>query len=230
MKNLKAKHKFMTSLNTFIDHTLLKASATPEDILKLCSEAQLYNFHAVCVNSCYVHLASNLLKESDVKVAATVGFPLGAVSKKGKVSEAKRCVKEGADEIDMVMNLGFFKGDLQKSVREEISAVKKAIDDAVLKVIIETCELSPSEIKMACSIVIKAGADFVKTSTGFGTGGAALEDVRLIKEYVGEEIMIKASGGIRSAPSAMQFIEAGVHRIGTSSGVSMMESLKKTPQ
>jgi deoxyribose-phosphate aldolase len=218
----------MLALNSYIDHTLLKPTTTPDEIVKLCEEARKHKFYAVCVSSSYVYLAVKELKKSKVKVAATVGFPLGTASKKAKVAEAKECVKQGADEIDMVMNIGFLKSELYKSVREEISAVKKAIGRRTLKVIIETCFLTDPEKRMACNIVIKAGADFVKTSTGFGPKGATLEDVALIKELVGDRIKIKASGGIKDTETALKYIELGVRRIGTSSGVSIVSANQNT--
>ncbi len=214
----------MSALNSYIDHTLLKPTTTPEEIVELCEEARKYKFYAVCVSSSYVYLAVKELKKSKVKVAATVGFPLGTASKKAKVAEAKEGVKQGADEIDMVMNIGFLKSELYKLVREEISAVKKAIGRRTLKVIIETCFLTDPEKRMACSIVIKAGADFVKTSTGFGPKGATLEDVALIKEFVGDRIKIKASGGIKDTKTALKYIELGAQRLGTSSGVSIVSA------
>lgn len=212
----------MKELNQYIDHTLLKPTATPEDIVALCREARQYKFYAVCVNSCYVYLAARELKKSRVKVAATVGFPLGASSTETKVYEAKKAVKNGADEIDMVINIGFLKTELYKSVREEISAVKKAIGRRVLKVIIETCYLSNTEKKMASEIVKKAGADFVKTSTGFGEGGADLMDLAIIKAAIGDYPKIKASGGIKTEADALAFIKAGAERIGTSSGIQLL--------
>lgn len=211
----------MKDLNAYIDHTYLKPSATPKDILKLCDEARRYKFYAVCVNSCYVRLASKELEDVDVKVAATVGFPLGTASTAAKVAEARWCVKRGADEIDMVLNIGFLKGGLTKSVREEITAVKKAVGRRLLKVIIETCYLTDEEKRLACIIAKKAGADFVKTSTGFGTGGATLKDVALMREAVGDSMKIKASGGIKTQAQAKAFIEVGADRIGTSSGIEI---------
>jgi len=211
-------------LNRYIDHTLLSASATESDVLRLCEEALKYNFYSVCVNSCYVYLAANELKDVDTKVAATIGFPLGASLTEAKVREAKLAVQKGADEIDMVMNIGFLKAELYKSVREETTAVKKAIGRRVLKVIIETCYLSNSEKKMACEIVKKAGADFVKTSTGFGEGGANLQDIQIIRGTIGDHPKIKASGGIKTEEEAIAFIKAGVSRIGTSRGVSLIYS------
>jgi len=212
----------MTNLHTYIEHTLLKSTATADDIVKLCDEAKQYNFYGVCVNSCYAYLAANELKDFPIKVVSTVGFPLGASSTKAKVEEAKQAVKQGADEIDMVINLGFLKSSLTKSVREEISSVKKAIGRRVLKVIIETCYLNNAEIKLACEIVRRAGADFVKTSTGFGTGGATIKDVEAMKNAVDDKLGVKASGGIKTANQAIAFIIAGASRIGTSSGVAMV--------
>ncbi len=211
-------------LNNYIDHTLLKPTATPADIVKLCDEAKEYKFYSVCVNSCYVFLASSELLNSKVKVVATIGFPLGASSSKAKRSEAKRCIKDGADEIDMVINIGFLKHNLYKSVREEISAVKDIVGDKILKVIIETCYLTEEEKRIACHIAAKAGADYVKTSTGFGTGGATVEDVRLMLEEVGGQLKVKASGGIKNAAMAQQYIDLGISRIGTSSGIAIVTS------
>ncbi len=212
----------MINLSHYIDHTLLKATATPEDILTLCNEAKKYRFYAVCVNSCYAFLAANELKNSNVKVASVVGFPLGANSCHAKVCEAKQCIKDGADEIDMVLNIGFLKAKLHKSVREEISAVKKAIGNRILKVILETCYLTDDEIQIACQIAKKAGADYVKTSTGFGTGGATEHAVKIMIDEVGDTLKIKASGGIKDAVTAKKYIEMGVSRIGTSSGVAKL--------
>ncbi len=214
----------MKELNQYIDHTLLNPTATPEDIIALCKEAKDYNFHAVCVNSSYVYLAANELKDVDTKVVATIGFPLGASLTEAKVREAKLAVQKGADEIDMVINIGFLKAELYKSVREEITAVKKAIGRRVLKVIIETCYLSNSEKKIASEIVKKAGADFVKTSTGFGEGGANLQDIQIIKGTIGDHPKIKASGGIKTNEAAIAFIKAGASRLGTSRGVSLIYS------
>ncbi|MAO07122.1 MAG: deoxyribose-phosphate aldolase [Alteromonas sp.] len=211
-------------LSQFIDHTLLKPTATPKAIKQLCLEAIEHQFYAVCVNSCYVHLASETLQFERVKVAATIGFPLGAMSAEAKVSEAIHCIQYGADEIDMVLNIGFLKAGLTKSVREEISSIKKAIGEKVLKVIIETCYLNEPEIKLACEIAEKAGADFVKTSTGFGTGGATLKDIQLMKASIGPTMKIKASGGITSGKEALEYIAHGVSRIGTSSGIKLLKT------
>lgn len=212
----------MTNLNTYIEHTLLKPTTTVDDIVHLCNEAKRYDFYGVCVNSCYVYLAANELIDHTAKVIATVGFPLGSASTKAKIEEAKQAVKQGADEIDMVINLGLLKSGLEKSVIEEIRAVKKAIGRRKLKVIIETCNLSDAEIIMACEIVSLSGADFVKTSTGFGKKGALLKDVKLIRKKIKAKIAIKASGGIKTAQQAAAFILAGATRIGTSNGVAIV--------
>ncbi|MEM7185511.1 MAG: deoxyribose-phosphate aldolase [Bacteroidota bacterium] len=212
----------MKELNKYIDHTLLKPTATPEDIVALCREAVAYNFYAVCVNSSYAFLAANELKDADVKVAATIGFPLGANSMEAKVYEAQTAVTHGADEIDMVINIGFLKAGLSKSVLEEATAVKKAIGRRILKVIIETCYLSNNEKKLACEIAKKAGADFVKTSTGFGEGGAQLQDIEILRAVISEGQEIKASGGIKTKEQARAFIAAGASRIGTSNGVKLV--------
>lgn len=209
-------------LQRYIDHTLLAPTATPDDICKLCDEAKKYNFYAVCVNSCHVYLAKNELYKSDVKIVATVGFPFGASSTKSKREEAKRCVKDGADEIDMVINIGYLKQNLYKNIREEISAVKKNIDNKILKVIIETCYLDDDEKRLACQIAVKAGADYVKTSTGFGSGGATIHDVTLMMEEVGDRIKVKASGGIKDQKTALEYINLGVSRIGTSNGIAIV--------
>lgn len=218
----------MKPLNRYIDHTLLHPAASPEAIVALCDEAKAYNFYAVCVNSCYVYLAAKELKKSGIRIASTVGFPLGAASTKSKVAEARKAVKDGADEIDMVLNIGFLKSELHKNVKEDIEAVKKEIGKKTLKVILETCYLTDEEKKIACLIAEKAGADYVKTSTGFGTGGASKEDVTLMKAAIGESMKIKAAGGISSASEAIDYIELGVMRIGTSNGIRLMEGINTT--
>jgi deoxyribose-phosphate aldolase len=218
------------SLNRYIDHTLLHPAASPEAIIALCSEAKKYNFYAVCVNSSYVYLASRELRGSDVKIASTVGFPLGASNTKAKVAEAKKAVKDGADEIDMVLNIGFLKSGLHKNVKEDIEAVKKTIGKKILKVILETCYLSNEDKKIGCLIAKKAGADFVKTSTGFGTGGASRDDIKLMKASIGQSIKIKASGGISSTEEALEYIELGVARIGTSKGIPLIEGINTQKQ
>jgi deoxyribose-phosphate aldolase len=215
----------MKSLNRYIDHTFLHPGASPEDIIALCAEAKAHRFYAVCVNSCYVYLAKKELRGTDVKIASTAGFPLGAASTKAKVAEAKRAVRDGADEIDMVLNIGFLKSGLLKNVKEDIEAVKKEIGKKTLKVILETCYLSDEEKKIGCLIAEKAGADFVKTSTGFGTGGATLDDIKLMKASIGNRMKIKASGGISTAKDAFAYIELGAERIGTSNGIRLMEGI-----
>lgn len=209
-------------LNKYIDHTLLKASATKNDILKLCDEAIQHKFYAVCVNGSYVSLVSEYLKNTDVKVASVIGFPLGAMDTKSKRQEAENCIVNGADEIDMVLNIGHLKSGYYESVMNEITAIKKVVGNKVLKVILETCFLTQEEIIVASQIAINSRADFIKTSTGFGTAGATIEDVELMKEVVCDLAMIKASGGIKDQETAIKFINAGASRLGTSSGVAIV--------
>jgi deoxyribose-phosphate aldolase len=216
------------NLAKFIDHTLLIATATKNDINTLCSEAIQYGFYSVCVNGCYVELASEFLKDTKVKIAAVVGFPLGAMDTASKVFEAKTCIDNGADEIDMVINISLLKSGCYMKVSEEIQAVKKAIGDKILKVIIETCYLTKEEIIVASQMAVQAKADFIKTSTGFGTGGAKIEDVKLMKEIAGDLAQVKASGGIRDYQTALKFIDVGATRLGTSSGVLIINN--KTAQ
>ena len=210
------------TLEKYIDHTLLSANAAKEQINKLCEEAKEYGFYSVCVNSSNVPLAKTLLKDTDVKIAATVGFPLGASLVKVKVEEARLAIAAGADEIDMVINIGVLLEGKLSEVEKEISEVKKALGNKVLKVIIETCYLTGEQIATASKLVWQAGADFVKTSTGFGSRGASFEDIKIIKQAVGDKIKIKASGGIRDSETAMKYIELGVARIGTSSGIKII--------
>ena len=204
------------NLAKYIDYTLLKATATPADIEKLCQEARQYGFFSVCVNSSYVPLVAQLLKGTDVKVCTVVGFPLGAMSTQGKLYETSTALAQGADEIDMVINLGLFLSGQTAKVLDEIALLKQETADKVLKVIIETCYLNDDQKRLAAQLCVDAGADFVKTSTGFGTGGATLADVQLIKEVVGDRAKIKASGGIRNRETALQYIDLGVSRIGAS--------------
>ncbi|AEM71271.1 Deoxyribose-phosphate aldolase [Allomuricauda ruestringensis DSM 13258] len=211
------------SLEKYIDHTNLKPTATQTDITKLCKEAIEHGFYAVCVNGCHVPMVKEVLKGSNVKIAAVIGFPLGAMSTKAKVFEAMDCVKNGSDEIDMVINIGWLKLKEVDAVRDEIKAIKQTIGSNILKVIIETCYLTDEEKELACTLAIDAKADFVKTSTGFGTGGATLKDVALMKKVVGNKAKIKASGGIKTKEAALQYIDLGVSRIGTSSGPSLIE-------
>ena len=210
------------NLSKYIDHTLLKATATEADIIQLCNEAIEYKFYAVCVNSCYVSTCEKLLRNTDIKIASVVGFPLGAMDILAKLNEAKVAVLTGADEIDVVMNLGFLKSGNYDLVENEIKKIKKAIGKNVLKVIIETCYLTDQEKKIATQLTVNAGADFVKTSTGFGTGGATLEDVALMKLIAKNKIKIKASGGIKDYETALKYIDLGVKRIGTSNGIQIV--------
>ncbi|MDO6675798.1 deoxyribose-phosphate aldolase [Tenacibaculum sp. 1B UA] len=212
------------NINKYIDHTLLKATATKADIVKLCNEAKEYNFYAVCVNGCYVELAAKELQDLEVKVAAVIGFPLGAMATRAKVFEAKDCIKKGASEIDMVINIGkLLEGD-EDYVENEIRLIKEEIGGNILKVIFENCYLSKEQIKVASELAVEAGADYVKTSTGFGTGGATFEDVAIMDSVVDGRAQIKAAGGIRDIETAKKYIEMGVTRLGTSSGVSLVTS------
>ncbi len=213
-------------INKYIDHTVLKATTTENDIVKLCNEAKEHNFYAVCVNGCYVNLAKENLIGTDVSIAAVIGFPLGAMSKEAKVFEAEKCIADGANEIDMVLNIGFLKDGRFDEVEEEIREIKEAIGDNVLKVIFENCYLTKEEIKIASKLAVNAKADFVKTSTGFGTDGATFEDVELMKSIVGDKAEIKAAGGVRDLETAIKYINMGVTRLGTSSGVSLVTTGK----
>ena len=212
----------MIPLENYIDHTLLKPSATTENIIQLCKEAKKYNFFAVCVNGSFVGLAKRELANSNIKIVAVVGFPLGATSPSIKVLETKTCINNGADEIDMVINVGMLKSKDFKYVENEIQAVKNEVGNRVLKVIIETCYLTNEEKKIACKLAMNAGADFVKTSTGFGSNGATTKDILLMKEVVKEQLKIKASGGISNKETALNFISMGISRIGTSSGIKIV--------
>ena len=217
-------------LAKMIDHTILKADATQSDIEKLCEEAKKYNFASVCVNPYWVPLASDLLKNSTVKVCTVIGFPLGATSSESKASETEIAILQGADEVDMVINVGAMKNNKTDIVENDILSVvnsarktgKTQNKNIIVKVILETCYLTKDEIKNACICAKNAGADFVKTSTGFGTGGTTVEDVELMKETVGSSMEVKASGGIRDYETAIKMIEAGATRLGTSSGIGIV--------
>lgn len=215
-------------LNKYIDHTLLKADATKEQITKLCNEAKEYDFASVCVNTSYVPLCADLLKDSDVKVCCVVGFPLGAMDIKSKAFEAKTAVSNGAKEVDMVINIGKLKDKDYDYVTKDIEEVVNASKPAIVKVIIETCLLTDEEKVEACKCSMKAKAEFVKTSTGFSTNGATVEDVALMRKTVGDTCNVKAAGGIRSYDDAMKMIEAGADRLGCSAGIKIMEGAKKT--
>ena len=209
----------------YIDHTILKATATYDDILKLCNEANQYHFASVCVNPSNVSLAHKLLDGTDVLICTVIGFPLGANTRDVKMYETTKAIADGADEVDMVINIGQAKAHNWDYVYEEIKAVVEAANGVLVKVIIETCYLSDEEKVMACKMAAKAGADFVKTSTGFGSGGATVEDVRLMKKTVGDACKVKASGGIRDVAAFKAMIEAGAERIGCSCGTKIMEEL-----
>ena len=217
-------------LAKYIDHTLLKPSATFKDIEKLCNEAKEYGFYSVCVNPFYVKYAVSKLTGSDVNVAVTIGFPLGATTTATKVFEATEAVKAGAKEVDMVINVGLLKSGEYYAVQEDIAqvvdSVKKVDTEAKVKVIIETCFLNENEKVSACNLAKAAGADFVKTSTGFGSGGATVEDVSLMRKLVGDSMGVKASGGIRDFKTAMAMIKAGATRIGASSGIAIINECK----
>ena len=207
----------------YFDHTILKADAKKEDIEKICKEAMEYNFASVCVNSYWTGYVAQLLSNSDVSVCTVVGFPLGAMSTKAKAYETSCAVKDGADEIDMVINVGELKAGNLEAVFEDVKAVRGQCEGKILKVIIETCYLTEDEKKTACELAVKAKADFVKTSTGFGCGGAAVEDVALMKRVVSGKAKVKASGGIRNSQTAKAMIEAGADRLGTSATIAIVE-------
>lgn len=209
-------------LAPYIDHTLLKATATPADIGQLCAEAREHQFYAVCVNPVYVPLAKAALEGSGVKVATVCGFPLGAVSPEQKAVEARLSVEAGADEVDMVIHIGAALAGDWDAVEADVRAVRRAVPDTVLKVIIETCYLDGVEKERATEAAVAGGADFVKTSTGFGTGGATLDDVRLMHRVIAGRARIKAAGGVRTPADAQAMIEAGADRLGTSGGVALV--------
>lgn len=209
-------------MQRYIDHTLLKPEATPNDIRKLCSEALTHNFFSVCVNSTYVPLCKDLLKESAVKVCAVVGFPLGAMSTSAKAFETKQAVSDGADEVDMVIHIGSLKAGLYDLVQKDIEAVVNAAGGKTVKVIIETSLLSEEEKIKACELSMAAKAHFVKTSTGFNGGGATVADIQLMKSIVKSSLQVKASGGIKDLATAEAMINAGATRLGTSSGIHLI--------
>lgn len=212
-------------LQTYIDHTLLNPTTTEGDILKLCNEAKEYNFYSICINSGYVPIAKQALKDTNIKICTVVGFPLGAMSTEAKIFEAKNAIKQGASEIDMVMNIGLLKSKNFIAVFKDISDVKSAIGTTPLKVILEISELSKNDIVKACEICLDAKVDFIKTSTGFSKSGATLTAVKIIKKTIKNQLKVKASGGIRDLDTVLKYIEIGVDRIGTSSGVSILNSI-----
>ncbi|NEZ53140.1 deoxyribose-phosphate aldolase [Clostridium botulinum F str. Langeland] len=209
-------------LSKYIDHTLLKPQATEKDILKLIEEAKTYDFASVCVNPSWVKLAYENLKDTDVKVCTVVGFPLGATSTASKVYETKVAIEDGADEIDMVISVGQLKSGNDEYVKEEIKKIVEASKNKLVKVIIETCLLTEEEKVKACTLSKEAGADYVKTSTGFSTGGAKPEDIKLMRETVGKDMGVKASGGIHTKEEMEAMIENGATRIGARCGVQLV--------
>ncbi|MBC2460327.1 deoxyribose-phosphate aldolase [Clostridium beijerinckii] len=211
----------------YIDHTILKPEATVEDVKKLCREAKEYNFASVCVNGCYAKLVSTELAGSEVKTCVVVGFPLGAMTKEAKAFETSQAIENGASEIDMVINVGALKSKDYNFVKEDIEAVVNAAKGkALVKVIIETCLLTDEEKVKVCEIAKEAKADFVKTSTGFSTGGATKEDIALMRKTVGPDLGVKASGGVRDFKAAMEMINAGASRIGSSNSIAIVNESK----
>jgi deoxyribose-phosphate aldolase len=215
----------MNPIAKLIDHTLLKQDATFEQVKTLCEEAKQFDFMSVCIQPHFVSYAQSLLYETDVKVCTVIGFPLGQNHKDIKVFETVKAIKEGAEEIDMVLNISLLKAKKYHELYLEISEIKHACQGNILKVILETCLLTKEEIVKACEIAKEAKADFVKTSTGFSTGGATVEDVRLMKSVVKDSLQVKASGGIRSKEDLDKMVAAGATRIGTSSGVKIVQGL-----
>lgn len=215
-------------VNKYIDHTILKPETTKAQILTLCEEAKQFNFASVCVNPTWVATCANELKGTDVKVCTVIGFPLGATFKEVKAYETKLAIENGASEIDMVINVGAAKDQNWELVYEDIKAVVEAAKGVLVKVIIETCLLTDEEKVKACEMAVKAGAHFVKTSTGFSTGGATAADVALMRQTVGESVGVKASGGVRTAEDMKVMVEAGANRIGTSGGVSLVQGKENT--
>jgi len=208
------------------DHTILKADATEAAVLKICNEAKEYGFMSVCVNTFYTAFVAEQLKGTDVKVCTVIGFPLGQMSTKAKALETKSAVEDGAQEIDMVLNVAALKDGKYDVVLEDIKAVKEACSSALLKVILETCLLTKDEIVKACELSVAAGADFVKTSTGFSTGGATAEDIALMRQTVGPDIGVKASGGVRDSKGAEAMVAAGASRIGASATIAILAGAK----
>nr|WP_202112894.1 MULTISPECIES: deoxyribose-phosphate aldolase [unclassified Gilliamella] len=206
----------------YIDHTLLAMNATKDQITKLCEEAKQYHFYSVCVNSGYVPLVASLLKGSDVKVCSVVGFPLGAMLTSAKAFETEMAVKAGAQEIDMVINVGWLKSNDWDAVKQDIEAVFNACGAVPLKVILETCLLTKDELVKVCEICKQIGVAFVKTSTGFSVSGATVEDVKLMRDTVGNAMGVKASGGIRDRQTAEKMVQAGASRLGASAGIAIV--------
>lgn len=209
--------------NKMIDHTVLKADTPLETIKRICDEAMEYGFASVCINPCHVAYCADYLKDSDVNVCTVIGFPLGANTSAVKAFETKDAIANGADEIDMVMNIGALKDKNYDLVRDDVKAVVEAVNGTLVKVILETCLLTEDEIKKACELCVEAKADYVKTSTGFSTRGATIEDVRIMKEAVHGKAKVKAAGGVRTPEDMVKIVAAGADRIGTSAGCSLVK-------
>ena len=209
--------------NKMIDHTVLKADTPLETVKRICDEAMEYGFASVCINPCHVAYCADYLKDSDVNVCTVVGFPLGANTSAVKAFETKDAIANGADEIDMVMNIGALKDKNYDLVRDDVKAVVEAANGTLVKVILETCLLTEDEIKKACELCVEAKADYVKTSTGFSTRGATIEDVQIMKAAVQGKAKVKAAGGVRTHEDMVKIVEAGADRIGTSAGCSLVE-------
>lgn len=217
----------MKNLSRYIDHTLLKADATENEVIKLCNEAKEYDFFSVCINPEFVELAAKELSESNVAVCTVIGFPLGASTPETKAFETRDAIQKGAAEVDMVINISKLKDKKDEEVLKDIKAVVDAADKkALVKVIIETCLLTDEEKERACKLAKDAGADFVKTSTGFSTGGATKEDIALMRKTVGTEMGVKASGGVRTYEDAVTMIESGATRIGASASIAIVTASK----
>ena len=209
--------------NKMIDHTVLKADTPLETVKRICDEAMEYGFASVCINPCHVAYCADYLKDSDVNVCTVIGFPLGANTSAVKAFETKDAIANGADEIDMVMNIGALKDKNYDLVRDDVKAVVEAANGTLVKVILETCLLTEDEIKKACELCVEATADYVKTSTGFSTRGATIEDVRIMKEAVHGKAKVKAAGGVRTPEDMVKIVAAGADRIGTSAGCSLVK-------
>lgn len=209
--------------NKMIDHTVLKADTPLETVKRICDEAMEYGFASVCINPCHVAYCADYLKDSDVNVCTVIGFPLGANTSAVKAFETKDAIANGADEIDMVMNIGALKDKNYDLVRDDVKAVVEAANGTLVKVILETCLLTEYEIKKACELCVEAKADYVKTSTGFSTRGATIEDVRIMKEAVHGKAKVKAAGGVRTPEDMVKIVAAGADRIGTSAGCSLVK-------
>lgn len=209
--------------NKMIDHTILKADTPLETVKRICDEAMEYGFASVCINPCHVAYCADYLKDSDVNVCTVIGFPLGANTSAVKAFETKDAIANGADEIDMVMNIGALKDKNYDLVRDDVKAVVEAANGTLVKVILETCLLTEDEIKKACELCVEAKADYVKTSTGFSTRGATIEDVRIMKEAVHGKAKVKAAGGVRTPEDMVKIVAAGADRIGTSVGCSLVK-------